>query len=324
MSVTEDESQALDDQDESRLVDIWAFGHRFPTYPSALAKDLVSLEREGVVYAEFADDIRGPDENGLWEFHPYRIALHPHEIVQYVEAAVAYQEFIEAQAQGADFDQALDAVSAPEIADRVRSYHGGEAELEDGTVIDNRGCPASFYPDGMESLLCGGERHRYEELPGPGEARDQLAQLVQVLNSFVLAARLLGDRQRGRPAFVIENEYDVQDLLYALIRCSFDDARREEWTPQRAGSAKRIDITVPSIEAVIETKFVRDGKHSKRIADELRIDFECYHDRPECKHLFALVIDPSRFITDPDQFGSDLSGLRRKADHSFDVSVLVR
>lgn len=54
------------------------------------------------------------------------------------------------------------------------------------------------------------------------------------------------------------------------------------------------------------------------------VDFECYHGRPECHHLIALVIDPSHHIPDPAQFGDDLSGVRQKDEHNFDVSVLVR
>lgn len=200
------------------------------------------------------------------------------------------------------------------MADRVRNYQN----------VDHLGCLASFYTNEIEDLVCGGRRDRYEELPGRGEPRDRLAQLMQILNNFPLVARILKDRQRGRPGYLLENEYDVQDLLFAVVRAVFDDARREEWTPQRAGSAKRIDVTIGSIESVVETKYVRDKRHARHVADELRVDFECYHDRTECHHLVALVVDPQGHIADPVQFGADLSGLRQKGDHTFEVSVLVR
>lgn len=313
-----------DGSDEFRLVDIHAFGHRLKDYPSGLAEDLITLERESAIYAHFADDAKGPDDEGQWEFRYYRIPLRPTEIVQYVEASLAYQEFHAAVEHGAGFAEALTAISDPDIAQRVRDYDGGATMLDDGTTVDIHGCPASFYPEGMEALLCGGQRDRYEELPALGETRDRLAQLMQILNNFPLAARILRDRQRGRPAFVLENEYDIQDLLYAVIRMVFEDAKREEWTPQRAGSAKRVDVTIVSIGAIVEAKYVRDERHAKHVADELRIDFECYHDRPDCRHLIAFVMDPRGYIADPAQFGADLSGLRQKMGHSFEVSVLVR
>ncbi len=176
----------------------------------------------------------------------------------------------------------------------------------------------------MDDLLSGHRPERYEELPAAGAGRDRFAQLMQILNNFPVIERGMSNRERGRPPFVVENEYDVQDLLYALIRAVFDDVKREEWTPKRAGSAKRIDMLIGSIGVAVETKYVRDKKHASKIADELMVDIECYHGRPECRHLIALVIDPARHIPDPAQFGDDLSGLRQKDGHNFDVSVLVR
>jgi hypothetical protein len=312
-----------DGSDEFRLVDIHAFGHRFENIPSPLAEELITLEREGAIYSHFADTAKGTDENGSSEFRYYRIPFKPAEIFGYVEATLANLEYDVAAASGADFNTAVAAIRNPEIAQRVIDYDG-EWVAPDGTVEDLRGCPASFFPDGMESLLCGGRRDRYEELPVAGEARDRIAQLMQILNNFPVVERVMRDRKQGRPAFVVENEYDVQDLLYAIIRAVFDDAKREEWTPQRAGSAKRIDMLIASIETAIETKYVRDENHAKKVADELMVDIECYHARPECRHLIALVIDPHRHIPDPAQFGDDLSGLRQKDGHTFEVSVLVR
>jgi hypothetical protein len=50
---------------------------------------------------------------------------------------------------------------------------------------------------------------------------------------------------------VLKDEYDVQDLLYALLRIFFDDVRPEEWTPSFAGKSlqtvdrKSVDLSSP-------------------------------------------------------------------------------
>jgi REase_DpnII-MboI len=300
-----------------------AFGHEWIDYPAGLAEDLIDLEREGAVFSHFADPgSEKPD--GTCTFSYYRISLKPDEIFQFVEASIAYQEFQQATINGAGFEEALAAISKPEIAERVRSYGNyGHSSIPGGTV-DIRGCHASFYPDGMEELLCGGIRSRYEALPELEPTRDRFGLLMQILNTFSIVSGQLEKRGRGRPPFEIENEYDLQDLLFAILRSVFEDARREEWTPQRAGSAKRIDIVVPSINSVIETKFLRNASHAKAVANELRIDFECYHDHENCGQLVALCMDPGRHLLDPEQFESDLSGLRQKSGHEFNVTVLVR
>jgi hypothetical protein len=99
-----------------------------------------------------------------------------------------------------------------------------------------------------------------------GAERDRIALVMQLLKNLPIAVRVLGDRQRGKPPFELADEYDVQDLLFAILRSVFDDAKREEWTPGKAGSAKRIDILLPSITAVVEAKYVRSESHAKRVA----------------------------------------------------------
>ena len=108
------------------------------------------------------------------------------------------------------------------------------------------------------------------------------------------------------------------------MKSVFPDARIEEHTRIHAGSAKLIDRVIPGISTVIELKYVRSDQHSKRVADELRIDFESYHVHPHCKSLIAYVWDPDSFLPDRSNFISDLRGLRTKGDHQFKVDVMVK
>lgn len=306
----------------AQTVTFEAFGHIWVDYPAGLAENLVTLEQEGAIYSHFVDP--GSEQpDGTATFSYYRIPLLPAETFQFVEASLAYQEFHAVRAGGASFDEALKAISDPEIAERVRAYNG-YGELDDGTREDIRGCHASFYPDGMEELLCGGARDRYEALPEVEPSRERLALVMQIVNAFPVVERLLKNRGHQRPPFLVGNEYDFQDLLFALLRSVFEDAQREEWTPKQAGSAKRIDMVIPSAEAVIETKFIRDRAHGKAVADELRIDFESYHGHQHCRNLVAVCLDPAGHILDPTQFEAELSGLRKKDQHEFNVTVLVR
>ncbi len=55
----------------------------------------------------------------------------------------------------------------------------------------------------------------------------------------------------------IKNEYDVQDLLYAILKLEFDDVRPEEYTPSYAGSNSRMDFLLKKEQIVIELDFQR-------------------------------------------------------------------
>jgi hypothetical protein len=147
--------------------------------------------------------------------------------------------------------------------------------------------------------------------------------LVRILGNFNVGARMLADRRHGRPKFVIENEYDVHDLLFVGIRGAFGDARVEEWTPKHAGKSKRIDIVVPSLGALIEVKYVRSRDHARTIGDEIKIDVESYHAHPACQIVLIFVYDPNAQLPDPKILEADLSGRRVKGDSNFDVRLMV-
>lgn len=306
----------MSDDIEPEYAEAEVFGHRFRDL-SGLIADLITLEREGAVYSHFWND-------ASQSFLYYRISLLPSEIYQYVEAHLARREFQDASANGSDFAEALQAITNPEIRERVHSWGNyGSAKLKDGTVVDLRGCAASFYPQGMEALLCGQRHDRYEILPKISTT-DRNALVIAAIDNFPVIRRFLENRKHKRPPITMENEYDTQDILFCLLRASFNDASLEEWTPPHAGSSKRIDIVLPSIQTVLEVKHIRDRRHAKRVGDELKIDIESYHTHPKCKQLIAFVHDPEQYIVDPEPLMRDLSGFRKKGESEFEVHVLVR
>ena len=297
-------------------VEITAFGHRFRLL-SGLADDLITLEREGAIYDHFWDD-------KAKTFRYYKIPFLPQEIFEYVEAHVAQQQFDDAINRGASFKKALAAITNKELADRVRRYGNyGKSKMKDGSTVDIRGCAASFYPPEIGALVCGQRRDRYKLLPEINEI-DKTSLLMNMLDAFPVIARRLKQRKNKRPPLIIENEYDVQDLLFAIMRSVFDDARTEEWPPKHAGKDRRIDIVLPTHEIVVEVKIIRDTSHASSVVDELMIDIESYHAHPKCKTLLMFLWDPEGYIIDPIPLSRDLSGLRVKKDHQFNVHVLIR
>jgi hypothetical protein len=59
--------------------------------------------------------------------------------------------------------------------------------------------------------------------------------LERVLGRFHQVAKQLQKRRTGRDTLWITDEYDVQDLLHALLKIDFNDIRAEEWTPPAPG-----------------------------------------------------------------------------------------
>ncbi len=147
--------------------------------------------------------------------------------------------------------------------------------------------------------------------------------LLVLLRGLRRAMHPLTHRRKGSQQLVFSSEYDVQDLLHALLRPWVSDIRPEEFTPSYAGSSTRMDFLLPTYDLVIELKFVRDRTHAKRIGDELIIDIEHYRVHPRCKTLWCVVYDPDHFLPNAEGLRTDLEGKRSREDGDLIVKMLA-
>ncbi len=103
----------------------------------------------------------------------------------------------------------------------------------------------------------------------------------------------------------INDEYDVQDILHALLKLYFDDIRPEECTPSYAGKASRMDFLLKAESIVIEVKKTHQGLSDKEIGDQLIIDVGRYKEHPDCKKLICFIYDPEGRIGNPEGIKND-------------------
>jgi hypothetical protein len=303
-------------EDDIEYKEAYVFGHKFRDLPGNI-DDLVTLEREGCIYSHFWDELSQT-------FKYYKIKFTPVEIFQYVEAHIAKSQFDAALEKGLSFKKALSAIENEEIAQRVLSYGNyGKTQMKDGTFDDIRGCLGSFFPPDIEKLVCGNKHERYENVFEIDKV-DKIDLIYNQLDQFPIIAKFLSNRKHNRHSYIIENEYDVQDLLFVCLKSVFDDIRLEEWTIKHGTKSKRIDIVIPTVDTVIEVKYVRSKQHANEITDELKIDFESYHVHPNCKTLICFVYDPKGFIIDSDIIAKELSGRRVNKKSQFEVKVFIR
>lgn len=144
-----------------------------------------------------------------------------------------------------------------------------------------------------------------------------------VVKGLRRAMHPLTHRRKGIQPLSFGNEYDVQDLLHALLRPWISDIRPEEFTPSYAGSSTRMDFLLPTHELVIETKIVRDRAHAKKVGDELIIDIEHYRKHPNCRSLWCVIYDPDQLITNAQGLSADLEGPRTSKEREVRVRVFV-
>ena len=154
----------------------------------------------------------------------------------------------------------------------------------------------------------------------PQSIDELLAVLIKGLRRAMLP---LTHRRKGASALSFSTEYDVQDLLHALLRPWVADIRPEEFTPSYAGSSTRMDFLLPAHGLVLELKFVRDRAHAKSIGNELIIDIEHYRRHPDCHTLWCVIYDPQTLLPNAEGLRKDLEGRRTMADGTVDVRILI-
>lgn len=131
--------------------------------------------------------------------------------------------------------------------------------------------------------------------------------LEALLRRFHRVAHQLTQRHENRQTLIIENEYDVQDLLHALLLVLFDDIRPEDPVPNRAGKASRIDFLLKKEKIVIEAKMTSETLRDAKIGEQLIIDINRYQAHPDCQTLICFVYDPGHHLKNPEALENDLS-----------------
>ena len=137
---------------------------------------------------------------------------------------------------------------------------------------------------------------------------DKLQLIINVLERFPAFCRQLKQRYNDRETIEVNDEYDVQDLVYALLTLHFDDVRPEEASPSCAGSSSRQDFLLKKEKIVIEVKKTRNSLRTGKIGEELIIDMARYRAHPDCDTLICFVYDPDGWVNNPKGLIADLEG----------------
>lgn len=95
----------------------------------------------------------------------------------------------------------------------------------------------------------------------------------------------------------IENEYDLQHLLYAVLKPFYEDIRKEVTEDSGVG-AIRSDLQIPSLNAVIEAKCSRKSMNLKKLTEEIEADIVHY----QADSIYFYVYDKEKIIKDRHAF----------------------
>jgi|GEM_PF-2681201 len=128
-----------------------------------------------------------------------------------------------------------------------------------------------------------------------------ISEIAQVLKSvpsglqhwtWETKARVKGGEARK---WHIDHEYHVQNLLWFLLSPMLPDAQKEVNLPPVGSLSPRADIVIPSMQLVIEIKFLRPLQDTNEIIRGIAQDRGLYiNDESEYESIIAFVWDDSR------------------------------
>lgn len=129
--------------------------------------------------------------------------------------------------------------------------------------------------------------------------------LLTILENYYLFLEALLERPPHRRGGIqneqlsglkIQNEYDVQHLLYAYLKPIYPLARAEVSEDTGYGTV-RTDIFLDS-QHVIEVKCTRGSMPQKKLIEELEADMVHYH----AEHIYFFIYDKEKIIENPQLF----------------------
>lgn len=124
--------------------------------------------------------------------------------------------------------------------------------------------------------------------------------IKKILNNFYMHIESMYEREvHGKAGITKENldrikivnEYDVQRILYSLIKPIFPEARLEVEN-DTGFSTVRYDIIIEKLSIIIEVKCSRKSMTEKSLTEEIGADIVNY----KCENVFFFVYDKEKII----------------------------
>jgi len=133
-----------------------------------------------------------------------------------------------------------------------------------------------------------------------------LEQVRGICERFSCSLGPLGKRRVKHAPYIINDEYDMQDIFHAYLSLFFDDIVPEERMPKVAGSSSDIDFFLKDSGIGIELKLTGSEKTKKDFKKELIQDMTDYQALPGIKQLVFFIYDPGKVVDHPKPFEQDL------------------
>ncbi|XSC47616.1 hypothetical protein ACF1BQ_020595 [Bradyrhizobium sp. RDT10] len=190
----------------------------------------------------------------------------------------------------------------PDLA--VAAFARGLGETQEGDRAQAWKMSVEFNPhtsgpgrDAVRLAVFESEFQRLGQIDIASATRNDLVTLLQNVSRGMKRWTFEHEKRTANSAIArwdVENEYHVQNLLWAVLAPVFPDLEDEENLPSIGHKKPRADLGVPSLRTLIEVKFLRDrGQRAlAKLIEEIAADASLYLSRTtEYDNIVAFVWD---------------------------------
>lgn len=148
-------------------------------------------------------------------------------------------------------------------------------------------------------------------------------QVINILNRFPDVLSRLTHRRSGKIPLNIEDEYDMQDIIYVMLKGPFPTLQYEDPNRKVGTTSSTIDFIIDELGLFLETKFISVKGKEKEIQKQCREDIISYGNQTNCFRIIFLIFDPNHSIDNEYAFKSGLEGHISIGDKEIEVTTLI-
>ncbi len=147
--------------------------------------------------------------------------------------------------------------------------------------------------------------------------------VINILDRFPDIVSRWKYRRKNKENFEIVDEYDIQDIVYTMLKGSFPTLQYEN-PNQKSGITSSIsDFTIDELRLFIETKYINDKEDGKRIQEECKKDLVSYSKQESCNTIIFFIYDPNHCIDNRDAFRESLGNKFSDGKNSVEITTII-
>lgn len=148
--------------------------------------------------------------------------------------------------------------------------------------------------------------------------------ILDTLPKFHLSANFLEKhRRKNHRPFIINDEYDVQDLLFSYLLMTFDRVDVEDHGRKIAGVSTRSDIFLRDLKLIIETKCFKAGDTWSTMKQNIDSKIQTYLQNENYDFMIIFIYNPDLALKNTSMIESELSTSQSINGKEFRIVTIV-